>query len=187
MARRSSRRPAFSRSSRSSFGSGRAAPRTSTRSASTMAMPSASRFGSSAPSSAAAHPYKGPNYAAKPVVQSSAPQSPGLFGQMASTAAGVAVGSAVGHTIGAGITGLFGGRSQEQPAQAEDRSMQTVAATGTQENSAFQNETEASPCAADAKNLARCLEDANGDYHACDYYLQMLQSCKAAAKQYTSN
>lgn len=187
MARRSSRRPAFSRSSGSSFGSGRAASRTSTRSASTMAMPSASRFGSSTSSSSASHPYHGPNYAAKPVVQSSAPQSPGLFGQMASTAAGVAVGSAVGHTIGAGITGLFGGRSQEQPAQPAQQSNETLAATGTEANSAFQNETEASPCAADAKNLARCLEDANGDYHACDYYLQMLTSCKAAAKQYTSN
>jgi len=36
-----------------------------------------------------------------------APQgrSPGLFGQMAATAGGVAIGSAVGHTIGAALTG----------------------------------------------------------------------------------
>lgn len=36
-----------------------------------------------------------------------APQGrqPGLFGQMAATAGGVAIGSAVGHTIGAAITG----------------------------------------------------------------------------------
>ena len=36
-----------------------------------------------------------------------APQGrqPGLFGQMAATAGGVAVGSAIGHTIGAAITG----------------------------------------------------------------------------------
>jgi len=36
-----------------------------------------------------------------------APQGrqPGLFGQMAATAGGVAIGSAVGHTIGAALTG----------------------------------------------------------------------------------
>lgn len=34
-----------------------------------------------------------------------APRQPGLFGQMAATAGGVAVGSAVGHTLGAAITG----------------------------------------------------------------------------------
>jgi hypothetical protein len=36
-----------------------------------------------------------------------APQGrqPGLFGQMAATAGGVAIGSAVGHTIGAAMTG----------------------------------------------------------------------------------
>lgn len=42
-----------------------------------------------------------------------APRQPGLFAQMASTAAGVAVGSAVGHTIGHAMTGAFsGGRSE---------------------------------------------------------------------------
>ena len=35
---------------------------------------------------------------------SNQPRQPGLFGQMASTAAGVAVGSTIGHTIGHGIT-----------------------------------------------------------------------------------
>ena len=35
-----------------------------------------------------------------------ASQGPGLFGQMASTAAGVAVGSTVGHMLGAGISGM---------------------------------------------------------------------------------
>ncbi len=38
-----------------------------------------------------------------------APQGrqPGLFGQMAATAGGVAIGSAVGHTIGAALTGKY--------------------------------------------------------------------------------
>jgi hypothetical protein len=33
------------------------------------------------------------------------PQQPGMFAQMASTAAGVAVGSTIGHTMGHAITG----------------------------------------------------------------------------------
>lgn len=34
------------------------------------------------------------------------PQQPGLFGQMAATAGGVAIGSAIGHTVGHAVTGL---------------------------------------------------------------------------------
>ncbi|KAH8168156.1 hypothetical protein CIB48_g88 [Xylaria polymorpha] len=50
-----------------------------------------------------------------------ASQGPGLFGQMASTAAGVAVGSTIGHAIG----GLFSGGSS---APAEAAPQQTNAA-----------------------------------------------------------
>lgn len=42
-----------------------------------------------------------------------APRQPGMFAQMASTAAGVAVGSAVGHTIGHAMTGGFSGGHSE--------------------------------------------------------------------------
>lgn len=47
-------------------------------------------------------------------------QGPGLFGQMAATAGGVAIGSAVGHAVGHAFTG-GGGRGnevQEQQQQA---------------------------------------------------------------------
>ena len=44
-----------------------------------------------------------------------APRQPGMFAQMATTAAGVAVGSAVGHTIGHAMTGGFGGGNSETP------------------------------------------------------------------------
>ena len=39
------------------------------------------------------------------MVMQQTPKQPGLFAQMATTAAGVAVGSTVGHVIGAAITG----------------------------------------------------------------------------------
>lgn len=42
-----------------------------------------------------------------------APRQPGMFAQMATTAAGVAVGSAVGHTLGHAMTGAFSGGSSE--------------------------------------------------------------------------
>lgn len=47
-----------------------------------------------------------------------APRQPGMFAQMATTAAGVAVGSAVGHTIGHALTGGFGG-GQSEPAKPD--------------------------------------------------------------------
>lgn len=46
-------------------------------------------------------------------VPAAAPRQPGMFAQMATTAAGVAVGSAVGHTIGHAMTGGFSGGNSE--------------------------------------------------------------------------
>ncbi len=44
-----------------------------------------------------------------PKAQATQPKQPGLFGQMAATAGGVAIGSAVGHTLG----NMFGGGGGE--------------------------------------------------------------------------
>lgn len=62
-----------------------------------------------------------PSYAPAPMqappsavgTPAAAPRQPGMFAQMASTAAGVAVGSAVGHTIGHAMTGGFSGGHSE--------------------------------------------------------------------------
>ncbi|KAJ3274778.1 hypothetical protein HDV01_001981 [Terramyces sp. JEL0728] len=67
------------------------------------------------------------------------PQQPGLFANMASTAAGVAVGSTVGHVIGGGISSLFGGgnshpQTVEQPAAPVQ---QQVGAACEPDNKAF--------------------------------------------------
>ncbi|AGO11251.1 AaceriACL010Cp [[Ashbya] aceris (nom. inval.)] len=140
----------------------RAAP-VQSRSASSMAAP-------------AAHAPPAPAPAAHTPMQA-APQQPGLFAQMASTAAGVAVGSAVGHTIGAGITGLFSG-SGSAPAEAQP---QQLAAAPVQQDT-FQ--TQARHCDTDARNFTRCLEDNNGNFQICDYYLQQLKACQEASRQY---
>ncbi|KAH3666115.1 hypothetical protein OGAPHI_004304 [Ogataea philodendri] len=102
-------------------------------------------------------------------------QQPGLFSQMASTAAGVAVGSAVGHTIGAGISGMFG--SSSQPAEYQQQQVQAAPA-----QQQYQQQSPA--CDADARNFTRCLEESNGNFQACDFYLQQLKACQAAASQY---
>ncbi|CEG77075.1 Putative AaceriACL010Cp [Rhizopus microsporus] len=87
----------------------RSAPAQQTRQAHTMpvrqapppAAPPASRPAPAAPTAPVAQPQHSmtPAAAAPPSIAQAAPQQPGLFAQMATTAAGVAVGSAVGHTL----------------------------------------------------------------------------------------
>ncbi|EXJ61214.1 uncharacterized protein A1O5_12006 [Cladophialophora psammophila CBS 110553] len=122
-----------------------------------------------------------------PPVQAS--QGPGLFGQMASTAAGVAVGSSIGHAIG----GLFsgGGSSYSAPAEQQQQQQPTDAygrtgdampnALYSQSNSA----TEATgPCAADIKSFTDCMNQNQGNMTICGWYLEQLKACQQAARQY---
>ncbi|EGW30324.1 uncharacterized protein SPAPADRAFT_63182 [Spathaspora passalidarum NRRL Y-27907] len=139
------------------------APRQQTRSAHTAAAPA--YHAPPPPAAAAAHP-----------AQAAQPRQPGMFAQMASTAAGVAVGSAVGHTIGAGITGMFGG-SSAAPAEAPQQQVAPI-----QQQQQYQEQ--AKHCDADARNFTRCLEDNSGNMQICDYYLQQLKACQEASRQY---
>lgn len=139
----------------------RSAPvRTQLRSAHTAAAPAQH---SSYPPSAASHP--------RPAQTQ---QGPGLFGQMASTAAGVAVGSTIGHTLGAGISSMFGGSS----APAEPQEQQLAA----QQQLSYQEQ--ARTCDADARTFTRCLEENGGNMQVCDYYLQQLRACQEASRHY---
>ncbi|KNC99728.1 uncharacterized protein SPPG_05109 [Spizellomyces punctatus DAOM BR117] len=126
----------------------------------------------------AAHP-PAPAAPAPPAhVPSAAPQQPGIFAQMASTAAGVAVGSAVGHTIGAGLTGMFGGGSSA-PAPAEQAPPQQH----VQSQHFAQNQTAFAACEPDQKAFLRCLDQNSNDINACQFYLDMLKQCQAASRQ----
>ncbi|KAI1077476.1 hypothetical protein F5B20DRAFT_551360 [Whalleya microplaca] len=101
-----------------------------------------------------------------------ASQGPGLFGQMASTAAGVAVGSSIGHAIG----GLFsGGGSEPAPAPAQD----TVAASSQQSQWGANNN-----CAGATQNFTKCMDEHNGNMQICNWYLEQLKACQAAAAPY---
>ncbi|PLB52371.1 hypothetical protein P170DRAFT_434138 [Aspergillus steynii IBT 23096] len=122
-----------------------------------------------------------PPAAAAPPVQQSA--GPGLFGQMASTAAGVAVGSSIGHAIG----GFFGGGSSApaEPQQAaappaDSQAMDSGLWQSTAANTSWEN----SPCATDVRSFRTCMDENKGDLTICGWYLDQLKACQAAAKPY---
>ncbi|KAI1366703.1 hypothetical protein F5Y08DRAFT_300769 [Xylaria arbuscula] len=108
---------------------------------------------------------------APPAPAPTASQGPGLFGQMASTAAGVAVGSSIGHAIG----GLFSGGSSSAPAES---------AAPQQTNTQDQNQYSQNNCAGAAESFTKCMDDNNGNMQICNWYLEQLKACQAAAKQY---
>ncbi|KAF4124791.1 CHCH domain protein [Geosmithia morbida] len=108
-----------------------------------------------------------------PPPQAAAPsQGPGLFGQMASTAAGVAVGSSIGHAIG----GLFSGGSSE-PAAPQQQQVQTSAPQDNQ----WAN---GGSCQGAATQFTQCMDEHGGNMQICNWYLEQLKACQAAAKNY---
>ncbi|RKP35266.1 hypothetical protein BJ085DRAFT_868, partial [Dimargaris cristalligena] len=109
-------------------------------------------------------------------------QGPGLMGQMAATAGGVAIGSAVGHTIGHGITSLFSGGSssaaetpapqqQQQPAYA-----QPAASPYAAHQDPYQS---VNACDLDARAFAQCMTNNNHDVNVCQPFLDILKNCQA--------
>ncbi|TQS32024.1 hypothetical protein Golomagni_07675, partial [Golovinomyces magnicellulatus] len=105
-------------------------------------------------------------------------QGPGLFGQMASTAAGVAIGSSVGHAIG----GFFGGGSSEQAPPPQQ--MQGEAPQQYQQNYNQQQQYGNNNCAGATQAFTKCLDDNQGNMQICNWYLEQLKACQAAASQY---
>ncbi|KAJ2083277.1 hypothetical protein H4R24_000924 [Coemansia sp. RSA 988] len=142
--------------------------RSSGRSMRPSAPPSRSAHTAAAPPPAAHHaPSAAPSNAGAPQM--------GMFGQMATTAAGVAVGSAVGHTMANAVSGIFGGGSSEAPAQEQQQQQQVPM---QQQASSF-NDPMARSCEMDANAFTRCLESTNNDMSACQYYLDALKACQA--------
>ncbi|KAK3656372.1 hypothetical protein LTR56_003074 [Elasticomyces elasticus] len=104
----------------------------------------------------------------------------GLFGQMASTAAGVAVGSSIGHAVG----GWFGGGSSNTQEVAQAPADQPLAQTeqgGYAVNSAYEPPQ---ACANDIKAFRGCMDQNRGDLTICGWYLDQLKACQATASQY---
>ncbi|XP_030758778.1 coiled-coil-helix-coiled-coil-helix domain-containing protein 10, mitochondrial isoform X2 [Sitophilus oryzae] len=98
-----------------------------------------------------------------------ASQGPGLFGQMAATAGGVAVGSAIGHTVGHAVTGLFSGSSDQPAAQEAAPVAAPVQNSQTSEPSG--------PCAWEIKQFLQCAST-QPDLTLCQGFNEAIQQCK---------
>ncbi|KAL8775497.1 MAG: hypothetical protein Q9203_000300 [Teloschistes exilis] len=113
-----------------------------------------------------------------PLAQAGQQQPPGLFGQMASTAAGVAVGSSIGHAIG----GLFGGGSSSAATETQPAD---TGITGQSFGAGYQdNNWGPRSCETDAKSFTKCLDENGGNMQICGWYLDQLKACQAAASSY---
>ncbi|XP_033207706.1 coiled-coil-helix-coiled-coil-helix domain-containing protein 2 [Belonocnema kinseyi] len=101
-------------------------------------------------------------------------QGPGLMGQMAATAGGVAIGSAVGHTIGHAMTGMFSGGSSEAAAAP------VAAAAAPQQQYAPQQSAQSGAggaCAWEIKQFLQCAEQ-QSDITLCQGFNEALRQCK---------
>ncbi|EEA19588.1 hypothetical protein TMatcc_009729 [Talaromyces marneffei ATCC 18224] len=163
---------------RQSRGRGPAAPARSapSRPIAAPARPAAPQQHQSQPHSTAAYPPAAQQAPPMPVQS----QGPGLFGQMASTAAGVAVGSSIGHAVGSWFTGGSSAPVEQAAPPAQSQAMDSgLYATNTSQ-SAWENPA----CATDAQNFRKCMDDNKGDLTICGWYLDQLKACQAAAKPY---
>ncbi|KAI0475811.1 hypothetical protein GGR56DRAFT_639713 [Xylariaceae sp. FL0804] len=131
------------------------------------------------PATTMAAPAQQQHHQQAPAAPQQASQGPGLFGQMASTAAGVAVGSSIGHAIG----GMFGGGSSA-PAEQQQQASTQVQATPQQAYSAAQDNQFSNNCAGAAESFTKCMDDHSGNMQICNWYLEQLKACQQAAKQY---
>lgn len=137
------------------------------------------RRGRSAPAPSRNLPARAPAPAPPAHVQTApAPsQGPGLFGQMAATAGGVAVGSAIGHTVGHAVTGLFsGGGSSEAPVQQappQQLQQQPPQQYGYRA-SPLEND---GPCGWEIKQFLECAAT-QSDLSLCQGFNEAMQQCK---------
>ncbi|KAI9708744.1 MAG: hypothetical protein M1820_003699 [Bogoriella megaspora] len=106
-------------------------------------------------------------------------QGSGLFGQMASTAAGVAVGSSIGHAIG----GFFGGGSSSQ-APAEQQQAQAPASYDNNAGQYAYTQETPSACENQVRSFRTCMDEQQGNMSVCGWYLDQLKACQAQARQY---
>ncbi|XP_066552340.1 coiled-coil-helix-coiled-coil-helix domain-containing protein 2 isoform X2 [Amia ocellicauda] len=103
-----------------------------------------------------------------------APRQPGMFAQMATTAAGVAVGSAVGHTIGHAMTGGFGGGGAAEPAQADVTYQEPLPAAQPMYQ---QQQQQRNPCEYELRQFIDCAQN-QSDLKLCEGFSEVLKQCK---------
>ncbi|CAK7242360.1 MAG: hypothetical protein STHCBS139747_003848 [Sporothrix thermara] len=139
------------------------------------------------PASYAAHPHAPPPAAAAPPpapMAAAAPvsQGPGLIGQMASTAAGVAIGSTVGNAVSGLLFG--GGSSSSSEAAAAPQQAAPPAQPYYGAPSAAQQENWGANCQGATQQFTKCMDENNGNMQICNWYLEQLKACQQAASRY---
>ena len=92
------------------------------------------------------------------------PRQPGLFGQMASTAAGVAVGSTIGHVAGAALTSGFSGDGKHVDDAAQGQQVQ-------------ESRNPQNPCEYEMKQFLDCAQN-QSDVTLCQGFNEALKQCK---------
>merc|ERR1711962_601796 len=107
-----------------------------------------------------------PSAAAMP---QAAPKQPGLFANMASTAAGVAVGSTIGHTLGHAITGGMSGGGGQQEVQGYQQQ--------PQEQQQMDQRNPQNPCEYEMKQFLECAQG-QSDITLCQGFNEALKQCK---------
>ncbi|CAB1348935.1 unnamed protein product [Coregonus sp. 'balchen'] len=115
------------------------------------------------PSYAPAPAHAPPSAMAVPAA--AAPRQPGMFAQMATTAAGVAVGSAAGHMIGHAMTGGMGGGGGSQEAAKPDVTYQQEPAP------------QQGTCSYELKQFIECAQT-QSDLKLCEGFSEVLKQCK---------
>ncbi|NP_001279843.1 coiled-coil-helix-coiled-coil-helix domain-containing protein 2 [Callorhinchus milii] len=107
---------------------------------------------------------------------SAAPKQPGMFAQMATTAAGVAVGSAVGHTLGHALTGGFGGGSNSEPARQDITYQEPASAAQPMYQ---QQQQQQGTCEYEIRQFMECAQNQN-DLKLCEGFSEVLKQCRFA-------
>jgi hypothetical protein len=92
-------------------------------------------------------------------------RGPGLMGQMAATAGGVAIGSAVGHAVGNMMTG--GGGKEQVAAEYAPEAQQAAGQQGYSQ-----------PCEFEWRQFMDCTQN-QSDLSVCQSFNDMFKQCKA--------
>lgn len=112
--------------------------------------------------------------ASAPMMAPQQSQGPGLMGQMAATAGGVAIGSAVGHTIGHAMTGMFSGGGSSEAAAAPAPAAASQASPTQMQPSG--------PCAWEIKQFLECAQG-QSDLTLCEGFNEALRQCKVSNRK----
>ncbi|XP_062843752.1 coiled-coil-helix-coiled-coil-helix domain-containing protein 2 [Trichomycterus rosablanca] len=125
---------------------------------------------------AAPPPVPAPAPASAVGAPAAAPRQPGMFAQMATTAAGVAVGSAVGHTIGHAMTGGFGGGGHSEAARPDVTYQEPYQAQPAYQQQQMYQQGQ-NPCAYELKQFIDCAQT-QSDLKLCEGFSEVLKQCK---------